>query len=150
MLSYALFLLLAAQDCLFRVAAQDAGPPRQVIAASPKAPGTFSNGAPIVNGRTATEGDPPDAYGAREIDIPFYRLYHGHVNFFSAGQMNNPTDITDHWGSQYDNANQSACGIPDNAFWNSKVAIHPYFLKYADLSRKYKSSTFSSGTAYEY
>ncbi|KAL9124906.1 MAG: hypothetical protein Q9217_005818 [Psora testacea] len=34
-----------------------------------------------------------------------------------------------------DSATQSACGIPDNAYLDTKVAIHPYFLKYADLSR---------------
>ena len=83
-----------------------------------------------------TSDTPPDIYGARSIDLPFYRLYHGQMNFFPAGQLNTPDVNTDVFGSDKDNANQSACGIPDNAWYNSKVAIHPYFLKYADLSRK--------------
>ena len=59
------------------------------------------------------------------------------MKFFPAGQLNSPTDDTDDWLPQgTDSATQSACGIPDNAFSISKVAIHPYFLKYADLSRK--------------
>ena len=64
--------------------------------------------------------------------------------FFSSGELNTPTGDTDQWintpatptQNGIDSANQSACGIPDNAFSGSKVAIHPYFLKYADLSRK--------------
>lgn len=30
-----------------------------------------------------------------------------------------------------DYANQSACGVPDSAYQASKVAIHPYWLKFA-------------------
>ena len=63
-------------------------------------------------------------------------MYHGNLKFFSPGQLNTADGITDQWGASNDNANQSACGIPDNAWKVSKVAIHPYFLKYADLSRK--------------
>ena len=86
---------------------------------------------PPDNGET-----PPAIYGARSIDLPFYRLYHGNLNFFPAGQLNSPTGVGDKWVPDgIDSANQSACGIPDNAFSISKVAIHPYFLKYADLSR---------------
>ena len=79
----------------------------------------------------------PDVYGARDIDLPFYRLYHGNMKFFPAGQLNTPDKDRDVWieDGGVDNANQSACGFPDNAFSVSKVAIHPYFLKYADLSR---------------
>ena len=52
--------------------------------------------------------------------------------FFKEGELNSPGAITDQWKpGQNDFANQSACGIPDNAFFNSKVAIHPYWLKYA-------------------
>lgn len=59
------------------------------------------------------------------------------MKFFPAGQLNTPTGDTDQWmPGATDSASQSACGIPDNAFQISKVAIHPYFLKYADLSRK--------------
>jgi len=100
------------------------------------APGSFSNGKPWV-GQPAEVGDPiPAIYGPRSVDLPFNRLYHGHMKFFSAGQLNTPDGNTDIWGSANDNANQSACGIPDNAFRASKVAIHPYFLKYAGLDRR--------------
>ena len=59
------------------------------------------------------------------------------MKFFPLGQLNSDTNDTDLWYPQgTDSAQQSACGIPDNAFTISKVAIHPYFLKYADLSRK--------------
>ena len=62
---------------------------------------------------------------------------HGDLKFFSAGQLNTADKDTDQWVPDgTDSATQSACGIPDNAFSISKVAIHPYFLKYADLSRK--------------
>ena len=102
-------------------------------------PTKFNNGAPALNGEPPqdTTAPVPEIYGAREIDLPFYRLYHGSMKFFSAGQLNTPDQDTDggiHAGG-IDNANQTACGIPDNAFSDSKVAIHPYFLKYADLSR---------------
>ena len=64
-------------------------------------------------------------------------LQHGNLKLFPAGQLNTPDKDTDLWQPQgQDSASQSACGIPDNAFSISKVAIHPYFLKYADLSRK--------------
>ena len=91
-----------------------------------------------MTGEPPDTSDPvPDVYGAREIDLPFYRLYHGNMKFFPVGQLNTPNEATDTWinNGGVDNANQSACGIPDNAFFHSKVAIHPYFLKYADLSR---------------
>ena len=48
---------------------------------------------------------------------------------------NDPDDNTAKWGSEYDNANQSACGIPANAFVPSQASIHPYWLKYAGLDR---------------
>ena len=64
-------------------------------------------------------------------------MQHGNMKFFSAGQLNSASGDTDQWLPQgTDSAQQSACGIPDNAFSISKVAIHPYFLKYADLSRE--------------
>ena len=64
-------------------------------------------------------------------------IQHGNMKFFPKGQLNSETYETDQWLPQgTDSASQSACGIPDNAFSISKVAIHPYFLKYADLSRK--------------
>lgn len=76
----------------------------------------------------------PSPSGNTDSDIV---LQHGNMKFFPAGQLNTPTGDTDEWTPQgTDSATQSACGIPDNAFSISKVAIHPYFLKYADLSRK--------------
>lgn len=114
------------------VASQNAVPP------TTKDPKTFSNGAPFLGGEPVCNDafSVPNVYGAREVDLPFNRLYHGNMKFFSPGQLNTPTGPTDVFGSQNDDAQQSACGIPDNAFFISKVAIHPYFLKYADLSRK--------------
>ena len=81
---------------------------------------------------------PNEVYQPRDIDIPFGRLFHGTMKFFQKGELNTPDDITDfgHYNSNNDNANQSACGIPDNAYHMAKAAIHPYFLKYAGLDRK--------------
>ncbi|MCJ1403444.1 hypothetical protein MMC11_006667 [Xylographa trunciseda] len=111
-------------------------PANQAIPQTPIAPGTFSNGALQLVAEPPITGDVPDPmYAARPVDLPFFRLYNGTLKFFSSGELNTPTQDTDVWGSEYDNANQSACGIPDNAFSISKVAIHPYFLKYASLSR---------------
>ena len=74
----------------------------------------------------------PEIYDARSIDIPFRRLQQGNLIYFKEGELNSPSSITDEWAPGHnDFANQSACGIPDNAFFNSKVAIHPYWLKYA-------------------
>lgn len=113
-------------------------PGLQSIPATGKADNTFNNGAPLLAAEPpGTDEIPPAVYGARDTDLPFSRLFHGNVNFFPAGQLNTPTGNTDQWVPQgVDSANQSACGIPDNAYSISKVAIHPYFLKYADLSRK--------------
>lgn len=119
--------------------------PMQSIPATGKADGTFNNGAPLLAAEPPPSTEiPPSVYGARSIDLPFYRLFHGNMKFFSAGQLNTPTGIKDEWintpantaENGIDSANQSACGIPDNAWSISKVAIHPYFLKYADLSSK--------------
>ena len=64
------------------------------------------------------------------------------MKFFPTGQLNSPNSDTDLWLPKgTDSATQSACGIPDNAFTISKVAIHPYFLKYADLSRNLEDLT---------
>lgn len=123
---------LAVSTLVLPVVSQNAVPP------TAKAPQTFSNGAPFLGGEPdCNDANPvPGVYGAREVDLPFYRLYHGNMKFFSPGQLNTPTGPTDVFGSQNDDAQQSACGIPDNAYFISKVAIHPYFLKYADLSRE--------------
>ena len=120
-------------------------PGMQQIPTTAKADNTFNNGAPQLNAEPAQVADtPPAVYGARSVDLPFGRLYHGSMSFFQAGELNTPTGYKDEWintpatptQNGIDSANQSACGIPDNAYSGSKVAIHPYFLKYADLSRK--------------
>ncbi|KAF6221958.1 hypothetical protein HO133_001926 [Letharia lupina] len=118
-------------------ARQDSGDPGlQDIPTTAKPDNTFSNGAAMIAGSGTTNETPPEVYGNRSIDLPFGRLYHGNMKFFSAGQLNTPTGDTDEWLPQgTDSATQSACGIPDNAYSISKVAIHPYFLKYVDLSR---------------
>ena len=114
-----------------------ADPAFQSIPVNGMTDNTCSNGKPILIGEPdQTTETPPDVYGARSVDLPFGRLYHGSMKFFAQGEYNSPDGITDQWAPGVnDFANQSACGIPDNAFYNSKVAIHPYFLKYADLSR---------------
>ena len=111
----------------------------QAVPHTHQEPGKFSNYVDgLLNSEPPDTDDAvPDVYGVRSIDLPFFRLYHGKLNYFSAGELNTPTGNADIWGGQYDNANQSACGIPDNAYWISKVAIHPYFLKFADLSREW-------------
>lgn len=104
----------------------------------PESPAKINhNGAPALlaeppNVKTA----PPEIYNARDIDLPFLRLFHGYSKYFSAGELNTPNGNGDKWGPENDNVNQSACAIPDNAFFISKVAIHPYFLKYAPLDRE--------------
>ncbi|KAL8686532.1 MAG: hypothetical protein Q9224_005419, partial [Gallowayella concinna] len=113
-----------------------ADPPFQHVPASAKADNTFHVSQEM-------KGMPPDStvtpnamYGARSIDLPFGRLQHGKMKFFGAGQLNTPTGRTDVWApGQHDSAEQSACGIPDSAFQTSKVAIHPYWLKFAPLER---------------
>lgn len=42
------------------------------------------------------------------------------------------------WDSMISTDHSSACGIPDDAYHQTKAAIHPYFLKYAGLDRKLK------------
>lgn len=98
----------------------------------------FNNTEPqLVTMPPLSEEHPDDSiYGTRDIDLPFGRLYHGNMKYFAPGQLNTPTDMTDQWAPGVnDFANQSACGIPDSAFHVSKVAIHPYLLKYAPLDR---------------
>lgn len=112
-------------------------PGLQSYPASAPAPGSFSNGMPLLVGIPPVVADiPPAIYGPRSVDLPFNRLYHGNLKFFRAGELNTLDKNTDVWGSENDNAQQSACGIPDNAFFDAKVAIHPYFLKYANLDRR--------------
>lgn len=116
-----------------------ADPPFQEIPATGKADNTFNFGKSYRGGEPAVVKDiPPAVYGSRSIDLPFGRLYHGNMKFFPKGQLNTPDKLVDVYRpGENDFANQSACGIPDSAFHMSKVAIHPYFLKYADLSRNF-------------
>ncbi|KAL9025201.1 MAG: hypothetical protein Q9196_005936 [Gyalolechia fulgens] len=112
-------------------------PGLQDVPDEPKAPNTFNNGQPQNNdGMDWGSGPIPDLYQPRKIDIPFGRMYHGKISFFDYGEFNDPKDNTATWSPNvYDNANQSACGIPDDASFQTKAAIHPYFLKYAGLDR---------------
>ena len=134
--SFALALASAASAIIIR---RDPG--YQEIPTSAQPDNTFSNGAPQLAAEPPmqTTVPVPDVYGSRDIDLPFGRLYHGKMKFFSSGQLNTADQITDYWITDprvTDSAKQSACGIPDNAFSISKVAIHPYFLKFVPLSRK--------------
>ena len=120
----------------------------QNVPSTPKAPGTFSNGKPGLYAeppQVSADGQ-PSIYGVRDVDLPFYRLYNGSLKFFQHTNDLSADNTT--WGSKYDNANQSACGIPYNAWFISTVAIHPYFLKYAGLDRTYyfESSTVTKLT----
>ncbi|MCJ1450979.1 hypothetical protein MMC28_001313 [Mycoblastus sanguinarius] len=114
-----------------------ADPGFQIIPTTAKDPNTFNFSTATNKGMPpVTDQIPPALYGARSIDLPFGRLFHGNMKFFRAGELNTPDGITDEGPpGQNDNANQSACGIPDNAWSPGKVAIHPYFLKYAGLDR---------------
>ncbi len=113
----------------------------QKIPSTAPAPGSFNTSTEYRPGQPPKSKVLPDPiYGVRDIDIPFGRLFHGDLNFFGKGELNNPDMDVDDWktiGTENDSAQQSACGIPDNAFFDSKVAIHPYFLKYAGLDREF-------------
>lgn len=111
----------------------------QAMPATGKADNTFSNGKEeTVGGFPYDDGIlAPKLYQPREIDIPFGRQFHGDLMMFKKGEVNDPNFNTAQWTpNKYDFANQSACGIPDNAYVQMKVAIHPYFLKYAGLDRR--------------
>ena len=110
----------------------------QDIPSTAPADNQFNNTQPhLVTMPPLEESHPDDSiYGVRDIDLPFGRLYHGNMKYFAPGQLNKPGAWTDDWNPGVnDYANQSACGIPDAAYMNTKVAIHPYFLKYAPLDR---------------
>lgn len=113
-------------------------PGNQKVPATGKKANTFSNGKDeIIGGFPYEKGTIPDVYQPRDIDIPFGRQFHGDLMMFSQGQLNDPNRNTgEYTPNVYDFANQSACGIPDNAYIQMKVAIHPYFLKHAGLDRK--------------
>ena len=137
-----LFIQLAFLICPFSLASviqnrQD--DPTQQVPATAKAPNSYSkNEVPLERGQPDQTNEPlPAQYRARDIDLPFGRVLKGTVKYFQPGEMNTPTGITDEDGpvGQADFANQSACGIPDNVYRDSKIAIHPYWLKYAGLDR---------------
>ncbi|KAI4187645.1 MAG: hypothetical protein L6R41_002670 [Letrouitia leprolyta] len=111
----------------------------QQIPTTAKAPNTFhQDGIDLERGQPPQVDTPlPEQYRAKDIDIPFGRILKGSAKYFQAGEMNTPNGIIDEDGKvgQADYANQSACGIPDNVYRDSKVAIHPYWLKYAGLDR---------------
>lgn len=113
-------------------------PGLQKIPTTAKPDNTFSNGkAEIIGGFPYDTGSIPDVYQPRDLDIPFGRQFHGDLMMFRQGQLNDPSRNTgEYTPNVYDFANQSACGIPDNSYIQMKVAIHPYFLKYAGLDRK--------------
>lgn len=110
----------------------------QIVPDTAKAPNTFSNGQAQVTSEYPYSTEPiPNLYQPRNIDIPFGRMFHGNITMFPQGQLNDPKSNTDQWTPNvYDFANQSACGMPDNAYWQGKAAIHPYYLKYAGLDRR--------------
>lgn len=109
--------------------------PYQTYPLIPNEPRAFSNGQDLLVGYDDdTTQIPPDVYAPRKIDIPFHRVFYGSANFYRTA--NKPDADSGIWGAEYDNANQTACGIPTNSYWGQQVAIHPYFLKYAPLDRK--------------
>ena len=77
--------------------------------------------------------EPPAEYQSRPIDIPFALLNKGGLKFFKNGQFASPEGAeTDEWDpNKTDFANNSACGIPDNAYYLTRVEIHPYWLEFA-------------------
>ena len=119
------------------------GPWQTVPTTQPKLDNTYNDDQPKLNVEPPVVTDAVDPmFAAHPVDIPFGRLHNGSLKYFPKGQLNTPDGITDQWAPGVnDFANQSACGIPDSAFFISKVAIHPYFLKCSPdglgLSRMY-------------
>ena len=128
---------LFAATCTFAAVIQERDPGWQQIPDGCKAPNTFNVGTKLELGQPPqTSNKLPDIFMPRHCDIPFGRLVHGKVMYFKPGEMNTKDGVADTGVGVNDYATQSACGIPDNAYQNSKVAIHPYWLKYAGLDRK--------------
>ena len=105
-----------------------------------KAANTFNVGTEVYPGMPdEANGAPvPPIYGPRTIDLPFGRVFHGNMKLWR------DDEVSESINKHNDEAKQSACGIPDAAFGNSKVAIHPYFLKYAGLDRELLSRDVKS------
>lgn len=77
-------------------ALQRRDPGFQSIPSTGQKDNTFNNGAAARTGEPPDTSDPPpDIYGARSIDLPFYRLYSGNMKFFPEGQLNTPDQNTD-------------------------------------------------------
>ncbi len=136
----ALFLLALMATCTPTLSSiiPRSDPGLQTVPPTAKAPNTFNSGTKTNKGMPPlSDTIPPAMYGPRSAaDLPFGRLFHGNMNFFQEGELNTPNALTNMGPPGHnDNANQSACGIPDNAWNPGKVAIHPYFLKYAGLDR---------------
>lgn len=94
--------------------------PYQQFPSTPNPPGTFSNGAPLLVGFDPESDAIPDPiYAPRDIDLPFHRLFTGTAMFYRTA--NDPTADSGIWGAQYDSANQTACGIPTNSYWASRL-----------------------------
>lgn len=71
-------------------------PQLQAIPATAKPDNTFNVGTlHLTRGPDISMEIPPAVYGSRPIDLPFGRLYHGNMKYFSKGQMNTPDGITD-------------------------------------------------------
>ena len=124
-----------------------ADPPFQQVPLNATTPNNkFNNGTFHFKAQPAiTTNKVSDVYGPRSIDIPFALLNFGTLKFFPPGQLNTPRALTGTFAPGVnDFANQSACGIPDNAYHPSKVAIHPYWLKYAPANLGLSSKSLSS------
>ena len=100
----------------------------------------FNSGTSRGGGLSPLVNEPvPEVYQLREIDIPFGIMRQGKAVYFTENETNEPGSNKDVWNpGKNDFASQSACGIPNNAWFISHAAIHPYWLKYADLSSKSK------------
>lgn len=126
-------------------------PGLQSVPDNGKADNTFNNGAAQVNSGFPFSSDlAPDLYQPREIDIPFGWMFHGNLSMFPSSQLNSGGYLnTDSWDQNViDSANQSACGIPDRAYFQKQAAIHPYFLKFAGLDRNHPFPFFSWQTSF--
>ncbi|KAL8856680.1 MAG: hypothetical protein Q9178_006747 [Gyalolechia marmorata] len=107
----------------------------------PRGASAFNNGIPRRNGLEVNPTGSLYCNGPYGLDtkagIPFSRANRGKLLFYGKGEGNTPDGVTDRWLDQggVDDPKQSACGIPHNAYSISHVAIHPYWLKYANLDR---------------
>lgn len=118
---------------------QSTDPGLQTVPDTGKPDNTFNNGVAQLNtGPPWSSSLAPPLYQPREIDIPFGWMFHGNISMFPSSQLNSGGYMnTDSWDQNVvDSANQSACGIPDRAYFQKQAAIHPYFLKYAGLDRR--------------